>query len=776
MADVYEIAMRLAVEDQATAALVSIGRELARLGDAAMEAADKFEALGLKAAATAESIKGIALLGGAGALAIGGGILGGLALITNATEKFHEQISKLNMAGWEQRDVMLAQQEALSRTAMGPMTGPAKNLEVIGQLMQLTGDPAAARQLAPGVARFNALMGDRATESLMMMAQQLGLQTPEQRERFERLQEQMFKTYAATGTSPEAIARQTLLSRGRAGYFEESFFPILGALTPAGGGGGGFAATRASAGAALSTSLSRLTTLPEEITKAKPPLWVETLKELYGAAGMSRGGLRQATTNPYEFMQQSLGPALFARYGNDMNRAADALTKIFGPAGAAPWITMYEQGRFSRERRGLAGESPLESAARRSLAAMSTEEAVKYLMATDPEAIRRAIAAEWERIENVFREKSISIRTMFEQRLLGGLQFIEDWLLRQDPEVINRWVTGLASLGAILSSAGLTVLLGRLAFTPLGGLTLLLTALGSFVERVAAHPEVGRAFEELSNKGLTEETARTLASAFWAAFKDEWAKEEQAMAGQAAWFNKMLHSVLDPVWSETVKDVETNLKALYEAIRSWASNLPLIGGLFTKPTEAPKEPSPLIPGGPPITGTQPAPPSSVLDMFRGTDQLSKDHLARAAGIVAAEAERQRMLSSIPGLGRAGPGGAVTVPGTGAAPTGGAVGVPGVSAAPPPGVSDVLRSMLIPLSMRPGDSPGRGGLEDAVRNAVWTAPQKDARPVVISLNLDGQRVSEILSTQLAANMEHPGQAPFHDGWRGWQSPDMQWSTT
>src|SRR6516162_440158 len=101
MPDVYTVAMRFAVEDQATAAIVSLAREVAKLGDAAMDAANKLENLGRSTAAAFESIKAVALYFGAGSAAIGAGILGGVDLLANKYEGLAENLEKFTKAGWD---------------------------------------------------------------------------------------------------------------------------------------------------------------------------------------------------------------------------------------------------------------------------------------------------------------------------------------------------------------------------------------------------------------------------------------------------------------------------------------------------------------------------------------------------------------------------------------------------------------------------------------------------------------------------------------------------
>jgi hypothetical protein len=55
-----------------------------------------------------------------------------------------------------------------------------------------------------------------------------------------------------------------------------------------------------------------------------------------------------------------------------------------------------------------------------------------------------------------------------------------------------------------------------------------------------------------------------------------------------------------------------------------------------------------------------------------------------------------------------------------------------------------------------------------------AAQGSKAPMVVSLNIDGRRISEALSSSLAELMEFPNQAPYHDSFGGPAYPDQQFT--
>jgi hypothetical protein len=734
---IYDIAMRLSVEDAATSALVQIARAVARLGDAANEAAERLTKLGETTAATFADLRSLGYYLGAGSLAIGAGMLGAVDMIANRYEGLHEQIMRLNEAGLTQVQVQRAVGAAMAQTAAMPLTTPAQNLALYNRLTAMTGSPEAAIQLLGPTARTAAVFGERGAESMIQLGETLGLSTESQRQQFLQMQDFMTRAFLASGrTATPDMMLNTVRRMGAAGMgmTPEALMPLLGLAQISGGAGGGFGAAMSNVGAGIASGLQKLEKLPDELSKGKAPPWVYDV--FGGPSGLPPHMLRQAATNPYEFMQTVLGPALLQRFGADPARIAAELSQIMGgQAAAAPWMRMLTEGRVWPRRPGE--EAPLESWQRRARGAMSAEEAVQARLTQDPEAIRKAIGNMFEAIVDQIGEPASKIKVALETNVLAGLLKLYGFL--DDPahkESIERWTKMFASFGVILTGLGLGTLLTTLAFTPVGGAIAILGALSALIASLAEHPEVAKAMTEMQEKGLSPETAKALASAFWTAFWDSWQEGDKAMQANMAAAVQGMKSFFSGE-SELAKQFDqwaaTNISAplnrwlhsttILDAVTAWVGRLlaalgPL--GRFFVPGQYPES----VPGatGPLRGGVEP-------QSGGHWEQLGRRPVWRPNALTAQP----------PGL----PGG----------PSGQAV-------TPPP--------------ERMGAS--QSDLEAATRNAIWSAPAKDARPIVVSLNIDGRRISEAISTQLAGMLGVPGQAPFHDAWRGWAPPDSQYSTT
>ena len=318
MADIYEIAMRLAVDDEATKVVVELARMLGKLGDAAMDAADKLEQMGQRTAATFASLRGIGFLGAGGLLAMGAGTLGAIDLVATKYQSMAEQIAHMNEAGWQQVDVQKAIAAAQAQTRVMPLTSPEQNMSLINRLAAVTGSMDSALKLLGPTAQTAGVLGEKGTDTVVQLAQTLGLSTRAQQQQFLDLQKLMTQMYFASGrTMTPGMMLQSVRRMGAAAPgMSPEFYPYL---TNVGGG--------------IAQGLQRLEKLPEELAKGKPPAWVYDI--FGGPEGLTPHMLRQATTNPYEFMQRSLGPALLQKYGPDEQRIAAELGQMFGSQTAA---------------------------------------------------------------------------------------------------------------------------------------------------------------------------------------------------------------------------------------------------------------------------------------------------------------------------------------------------------------------------------------------------------------------------------------------------------
>jgi hypothetical protein len=101
-------------------------------------------------------------------------------------------------------------------------------------------------------------------------------------------------------------------------------------------------------------------------------------------------------------------------------------------------------------------------------------------------------------------------------------------------------------------------------------------------------------------------------------------------------------------------------------------------------------------------------------------------------------------------------------------------IPGAIVAPPSGGTSGFPPFL-PMSLTPEDK--RDDITNAIHAAAWMSTNaRDTKPVVVSLNIDGRRISEALSSTLAQLMEFPNQAPYHDSFGGYAPPDQQFAST
>lgn len=88
----------------------------------------------------------------------------------------------------------------------------------------------------------------------------------------------------------------------------------------------------------------------------------------------------------------------------------------------------------------------------------------------------------------------------------------------------------------------------------------------------------------------------------------------------------------------------------------------------------------------------------------------------------------------------------------------------------------------PTQYTPGAMPFRGmrggssgGLESAISGSSRSGGG-GVQPIIVSLNIDGRKISEALSSSLAELMQFPTQAPYHDTYSGYSSPDNQTAST
>ena len=689
--NIYDLTMRLAVSDEATRILVELGKTLARLSDQALATADALAKIGDKAGAAAASIKAIFGYGGAGALALGGGILGGLNMAANQYERLNQQALKFAEAGRSQLEIQKALQQAQAVTAANPLVAPEEAMALTGRLSTLTGDWNRALRLTPAAATMQANLGPKGAEAAIALGEMLGFGAPGQEQKLTKLWEDLQRaSFATPEFTPEmALAQARTMRTARATIDPEFLTKVLPALMAGTPSIGGTAGARFGPGMGLQEMQQDISRIAESLVEGKPSKQAEQLMNMFGgAAGMPPHMLREVYQNPYDFVQKAIGPALIAKYGTDPARLTDAISKIFTqPAAALAVQQMLLGGPTYAAARGLRPEESLFEQRRRALGAtMMPEEAEAERLKKSTDAVYTAIVNTFKNIETELGPPSQGIKLEIEQNVLGSLQELYSFLHATDKETLNAWVTGLGKMAEVMTAGGLIALLGVLAVTPTGAIVALGALIAGLYElmkiAVAPNEEEGKLRDRI-NKYFLDMHNRLA----------EWI--EQTSTDAVGW-------------------VKNGLGSVWNAIKEWAASL-----LAWRPW--------------------------------GT--------AAAAGAVAPGAALGRWGPWLrhPGLMTRG-----VLPADLGGPTAPTRAVPGA------------RGGWFQHSSMP--SPSQGQLETAMRDAVMAARSTDTRPIVVSLNIDGRKISEALSTQLADLMGQPGQSHFHDGWRGWAPPDMQTSST
>lgn len=86
----------------------------------------------------------------------------------------------------------------------------------------------------------------------------------------------------------------------------------------------------------------------------------------------------------------------------------------------------------------------------------------------------------------------------------------------------------------------------------------------------------------------------------------------------------------------------------------------------------------------------------------------------------------------------------------------------------------INQPFMPMNFRPGidERP----LTNALRQAVVNQQPRGPSIIHTQLNIDGKKISEAVDAGLAFRMSVPSQAPYHDSFAGWASPDQQFAAT
>lgn len=521
MFNAYSVAVKVKLVDQVTAGLLAMSRQFNMVNGNALvlqERLNKIKILGMAGA-------GISAVG-----FMGLGIIG--KMIKPATEYAH-QLNIINMAGWTQRDIANAVGDAWKNTGTVITTTATENLRTLLDLKNVLGDLGEARMALPVVSRIQGVLAASSEGQISGNSKELAygmakaldiIGAAQNKESFERQAEMMAKVIIATQgrVTPEAF-KSTFQYARQAKYrlsdeFKYEILPSLIQENAAGGGGGGGSRgvgpmlsafyRWANQGYINKKSMPELVSLG--LVDANSVLKTTTSGTTAGA--MTSSDL--AASNPFQWVQTVLVPAIKRKYGQDITRDQllmhiNEITRGNQLAGNLVGEFAFKPVNFTRDQANIRGT-------------MSTADAYKAALSNDPNTAYKALGAQWENFKTAFMMGVVPVLIPALIKLTNMFNSLAAWA-RENPNLAKDLAVGFTALFGAMALGG-TVLMVTSAFKGLGlvltaggGLAGLLTGTagglgslalvaGKFLAVYAAW-EVGQAVGGVINSGLNSATS-----------------------------------------------------------------------------------------------------------------------------------------------------------------------------------------------------------------------------------------------------------------------------
>jgi len=484
--EAYKIAIKIALNNQVSSGLLAISNQMRKTG---------YDAEKLQL-----TLNKIKLLGMTG-MAIGGAGFLGLGIISRMlkpAEEYAHQLNIMNMAGLKHVDMVAAIGDAWKNTGTVITTTATQNLRTLLDLRNILGDMGEARMALPIVSRIQAVLASssegrisgNAKELAYSMAKALDLiGAAQNKESFEHQAEMMSKVIIATQgrVTPEAFKSVFQYARQAKYRLSDEFkYTLLPSLiqenAATGGGGGGSRGVGpmlaafyrwANQGYVNRAALPELAALG--LINPNSALRTTTSGTTIGAMK----GEAVAAANPFLWVQQVLVPAIRARYGQNLTRDQlmahiNAITRGNQLAGNLVGEFAFKPVNFYRDQAIIRG-------------AMSTADAYRAAISSDPNTARAALGAQWENFKTAFTMSVVPTLIPLLMDLTKGLQHLAAWM-REHQGLAKKLVIGFGALAGAMAisgvlmtvTAGFRAIAAVLTFAPLGGVAGLARIAGAF--------------------------------------------------------------------------------------------------------------------------------------------------------------------------------------------------------------------------------------------------------------------------------------------------------
>lgn len=487
MFEAYAVAVRVSLKNGVAVGLMQMSRQFAKVhGDA--KALQK----------TLDKIKLTGMIGG-GALAVGGAGLWAIGKTIGPAKEYAHQLAQMNIAGMKHAEIQRSIAAAWKLNSSVPTMTSSGSLEMIRELRGVVGSTTEAINVLPSVARLQGVLSNvkgvtDAKGTAYDVAKLLDIRGASMDpERFKTEADMMLKAIVASGGTIDAKDFFGTGKLGRAatiGWSKEFMYELLPTLMQemkgAGGGGSG------GPGNPLMGAYDKV--VNGVIAQKNLPLWdqlglIDTKKAVWTKSGHMKGllpggvmGSDMFISNPFQWTQQVLMPAMRKAGINDPKRQQEYISRMFGTRTSSFAIQQMalQPLKFQRDKGLIKG----------AMGFAGYEE----LMKVDPIIAEAALKAQWTNLLAVLGFELMPALVGGALKLVKGLTAMSNWF-RAHPNMTKGLVWGFTLLSGALAFSGVVLML-KAAFW---GLSLVIPPL---VSGTLGIPAVTGALSALSAIGL----------------------------------------------------------------------------------------------------------------------------------------------------------------------------------------------------------------------------------------------------------------------------------
>lgn len=455
MFEAYRVAVKVSLINKVSAGLFAMSRH--------------FRETGANAALLEKKLEKIKALGMTGA-ALGGVGFMGLHMLSRAikpAEQYAHQLNIMNMAGMKHREIAESVAAAWKTTGNVITTTATENLRTILDLRNVFGDLEEAKMALPIVSRIQAVLAASTESKVSGNAKDLAygvaksldmIGAVQNKEVFLHQAEMMSKVITATQGRVLPRDYQMAFKYARQAKFQlsdEFKYEILPSLIQEmkGGGSSGSGGPGAMIAAAYRFAVQGVMNQrsAQELVNLGLVPAASILKTSTSGTTL-KGGVKGAelfAANPFAWTQKVLLPALQRKYGTmTPDQLQMHINQIFkGNQLAANLIGEFARKplNFERDQRLIRGT-------------MSTAQAYRAAVSSDPVTAREALTAQWDNFKTALTMSVVPILIPALMRLTHLLQDFAQWA-RKNQTIVKGLVIGFAALSAAMAIGGTVLLL-----------------------------------------------------------------------------------------------------------------------------------------------------------------------------------------------------------------------------------------------------------------------------------------------------------------------------